>query len=107
MIKIPLISALILCFTVTNPSQPAAQSRPVWLKREFPHIVAGDTMWIGTPKGLYQYHAGEDTWAVYGESHGLPSNDIRILLWDGEFLWAATPEGLAYGDIKLNKWIAF
>ncbi|MDP2981931.1 MAG: hypothetical protein Q8O92_01205 [Candidatus Latescibacter sp.] len=84
-----------------------AQNRPVWPKGEFPHLVVDDKLWIGTHQGLYQYHSSEDTWAVYGEHSGLPSNDIRLLLWDGEFLWAATAKGLSYGDLRLNKWVTF
>lgn len=83
------------------------QNTKYWLKREFPHIVAENQLWIGTPKGLYQYHFEEDSWAVYGEHNGLPGNDVKILQWDGEFLWVATSKGLAYGDIKLNKWMSY
>jgi len=70
-------------------------------------LVVEDKLWIGTPRGLYQYHPDEDTWAIYGTHNGLPSNDIQILQYDGEFLWVVTPDGVAAGDIRLNKWLIY
>jgi len=99
--------SLIFLLIYLLPALLHAQNRQYWLKREFPHLIVEEKLWIGTPKGLYQYHDEDDTWTFYGEHSGLPSNDIRILLWDGEFLWAATTGGIAYGDIKLNKWLMY
>ncbi|MBN1290990.1 MAG: hypothetical protein JXB48_04045 [Candidatus Latescibacteria bacterium] len=103
--KIPVRFLIILLLLYSSILH--AQNRQIWLKHEFPYLTAEGTLWIGTPKGLYQYHDEEDTWAVYGEHNGLPSNDIKILLWDGEFLWVATSKGIASGDIKLNKWLTY
>ena len=92
---------------VFNTTTVFPQNPKQWLKYKFPHIIAENSLWIGTPNGLYQYHYEEDTWSIFGESNGLPSNNILVLQWDGEFLWVITPSGLAYGDIKLNKWIKY
>jgi hypothetical protein len=78
-----------------------------WVKREFKHIIIEEKLWIGTPNGLYQYHPDEDTWTVYGTHTGLPANDIKQILWDGEFLIVATSKGVAFGDINLNKWLNY
>jgi len=102
--RILIISIFIFLTTATNIFP---QTNKYWLKREFPHIIAENYLWIGTPKGLYQYHYEEDSYSVYGEHNGLPSNNIQLLQWDGEFLWVATPNGLAFGDIKLNKWLSY
>ena len=84
-----------------------SQENKQWLKREFPYAVIDGKLWLGTPKGLYQYFPEEDTWTVYGIHNGLPSNNIQILFWDGEFLWVSTPGGIASGDIRLNKWMEY
>ncbi|MBN1893910.1 hypothetical protein JW906_05425 [bacterium] len=87
---------------------PAALAYPrSWPRLEFPSTIAGDKLWIGTPKGLYQYQYDEDTWAVFGTHNGLPSDHIQILTWDGEWLWAGTPEGVAAGNIQLNQWLVY
>jgi hypothetical protein len=78
-----------------------------WPRRRFPSISADNTFWVGTPRGLYRYQFEDDAWAVFGGHNGLPSSDIRMLMWDGEWLWAATPEGVAAGDVKLNKWLVY
>jgi hypothetical protein len=99
--------SLFILFLLLTSSLLFSQTTKHWLKYEFPHLTAEGSLWIGTPKGLYQYHIDEDSWSVYGEHNGLPANEVQILLWDGEFLWAATPKGLACGDIKLNKWLNY
>ncbi|MCE5250398.1 hypothetical protein LLG96_09275 [bacterium] len=105
--RILLCYSIFLFFSLTFTEIAGALERPVWLKRKFPVLVVEDKLWIGTPSGLYQYHADEDTWTVYGIHSGMPSGDVSILMWDGDYLWAATEKGLAYGDIKLNRWMAF
>ena len=77
------------------------------MQYRFPRLIVEENLWIGTPRGLYQYHADEDTWAIYGEHTGLPSNQIQILQYDGEFLWVITPGGISAGDIRLNKWLTY
>jgi hypothetical protein len=86
------------------PLYQYAQNIKYWPKYDFPHIEAENSLWIGTPKGLYQYHSDEDSWTVYTEQNGLPSNHIQMIRWDEEYIWITTPQGIAYGDIKLNKW---
>jgi hypothetical protein len=97
----------ILFFLFLQISSSFAQQVKPWLRREFPSVVANNTFWIGTPKGLYQYRYEEDTWAIFGTHNSLPSNNVQILLWDGEWLWAGTPDGVAAGDVKLNKWLVY
>ena len=82
------------------------QAKP-WLRRAFPSLTADNALWIGTPKGLYRYQYEDDTWAVFGMHTGLPSDDIQLLTWDGEWLWVGTPAGVAAGDVKLNKWLMY
>lgn len=98
---------LTCCLFLAAFSSLFAQNTKSWLKREFPHLVVENKLWIGTPNGLYQYHPEEDTWTIYGKHNGLPANEVNILLWDGELLWATTPAGVAAGDIKLNKWLIY
>lgn len=84
-----------------------SQVEKYWPKGQFPHLVVDNKLWIGTPRGLYQYLPDDDTWAIYGQHNGLPSQNIEMLQYDGELLWVVTPEGLAAGDIRLNKWLIY
>ncbi|MBN1782036.1 hypothetical protein JW948_12965 [bacterium] len=96
---------LLICLLLPVPvlSQP---SKP-WPDYRFPAVIADNSLWIGTPTGLYQYHVEEDSWSLYGKHNGLPDNHILMLRWDGDYLWVITPEGLAQGDTRLNKWLGF
>lgn len=82
------------------------QTKP-WPWHEFPSINADNTLFIGTPNGLYKYQYEEDTWLILGTPQGFPSNHIQMLMWDGEWLWVGTPKGVAAGDIRLNKWLVY
>jgi hypothetical protein len=97
-------SSLAIVFIFLFTTSAISQTVKAWQRYEYPFLTAENTLWLGTPKGLFQYHPDEDSWSTYGTHNGLPSNDIRILFWDSEYLWVATSGGIAYGDIKLNKW---
>ncbi len=101
----PLFSCLLPLFFVY--AFAGAQDAKQWPKYKFPAIEAENSLWVGTPGGLFQYHYTEDSWSIYGKHNALPDNSIRILKYDDEFLWVATENGLAYGDIKLNKWTTY
>jgi ligand-binding sensor domain-containing protein/signal transduction histidine kinase len=62
-------------------------------------------LWAGTLRqGLYRLAAGAKNWQPYGETQGLPSMQIRIMLTkrDGE-LWVGTTFGLAYWQADLER----
>jgi hypothetical protein len=104
--KLTRFSFVLFLITLFGTSLFSQQAKP-WPRHRFPSISADNTFWVGTPRGLYRYQYEEDAWAVFGSHNGLPSNDVQMLMWDGEWLWAATPSGVAAGDIKLNKWLAY
>jgi len=95
-----------LAFFIFISSIFGQQNKP-WPWHKFPSIIANNTLWIGTPNGLYKYQYEEDTWFILGTPQGFPSNHVQILMWDGEWLWVGTSNGVAGGDIKLNKWLAY
>jgi hypothetical protein len=99
-------SFVLLLLFLFDQSLFSEQAKP-WPRRRFPSLSADNTFWVGTPRGLYRYQYEEDAWAVFGEHNGLPSNEIQMLMWDGEWLWAVTPAGVAAGDVKLNKWLSY
>jgi hypothetical protein len=97
---------LVLLLSAGAPFLGAQSGKP-WHRGRYPSLTADESLWIGTPAGLYRYQYDEDTWAVVGSHNGLPSDDVRLLMWDGEWLWAGTPDGVAAGDVQLNKWLAY
>jgi hypothetical protein len=102
-----LFQTILLFLQITGLSSLHAQSVKPWHRGAFPALAADESLWIGTPGGLYRYQYEEDTWAVIGTHNGLPADDIRLLMWDGEWLWAGTPNGVAAGDVQLNKWLSY
>ncbi|MBN1999645.1 hypothetical protein JW935_18975 [candidate division KSB1 bacterium] len=107
MTKTSALTILSTMFLLVISNSATSQNTKYWPKYKFPTITAENSLWIGTPGGLYQYHYDEDSWSIYGRHNALPDNNIRILKFDDEFLWVATANGLSYGDIKLNKWIIY
>lgn len=98
------ILTLLLAVNICNLS---SQTDKYWTRYRFPYIYFDQKLWIGTPSGLYLYHADEDAFSVFGTHNGLSANDIRILQYDGEFLIVVTSKGVDFGDIKLNKWLNY
>lgn len=64
--------------------------------------VDGDSIWIGTPKGLAVYNRAAGTWTVYTRQNSkLPDNDITALARDTRGrIWVGTAK---HGAVRIGR----
>ncbi|HIE28283.1 TPA: hypothetical protein EYP66_13445, partial [Candidatus Poribacteria bacterium] len=65
-------------------------------------------IWVGTRSGLSKYET-TDAWHTYTERNGLPSNNVRAIVYDPKrnSLWVGTPAGLAKFGIDKETFTTF
>jgi ligand-binding sensor domain-containing protein len=61
-------------------------------------FIAGDTIWVGTDKGLNRIIKNGDRYSItkYTASDGLISNTIHTVLVEGNNVFVGTPEGITH-----------
>lgn len=69
--------------------------------RVFSIAFDGDTIWAGTGDGLFRIRGNARL--RFGVEDGLPSNEIRALLLDGETLWIGGAGSLARFDLATQR----
>lgn len=92
--------------SVLSPgARPFAKADDIWsaytqaagtLSSDVVHDIAVDargSVWVAGLGGIDAYSGDQRT--AYSTAHGLPSNNVRAILPDGDLLWAATDQGLA------------
>ena len=58
-------------------------------------ILAGDSLvWVGTDGGLYKFDRKLNRWYSYMTEDGMPSDTIRTIYQEGDYLWLGTTDGL-------------
>lgn len=73
-------------------------------------VYDGESVWVGTRNGLYQYHLMSKKWSKFTTQHGLASNRISTLAVDTERgqIWVGTADaGVSRYDKTKSEWQNF
>jgi hypothetical protein len=92
-----------LLFASGLPAQPAR----VNLSRTFPVLQVGNSLWVGTPAGLYQYSSSDDSYKRFPIPGKKLDPEIKQLFYYREWLWCVLDTGLAALHVRLNDWLLF
>lgn len=84
-----------------------AQPVRVNLSKTFPVLQVGNSLWLGTPAGLYQYNSSDDSYKRFPIPGKTINPEIRQLFYYKEWLWCVLDTGLAALQVRLNDWIVF
>jgi len=63
----------------------------------------GDSLWLGTERGLFTFHPKTGALKSYTTADGLPHNIVYTILSDGPILWLGTHNGLCRFDSRSGE----
>ncbi|MEW6061292.1 MAG: hypothetical protein AB1600_05045, partial [Bacteroidota bacterium] len=116
-----LILAIVLTLTVASVTAQIAVPRPVSLSlrsttnsQSLPTsnvvtdiVVAGDTVWLGTGKGLSRSTDGGRTWKNYYNTPEFGTEDISAIAVREKEIWVATAHSVVRNDASLPEGSGF
>lgn len=88
-----------------NPSWRPINTNNGRAKKIVSLAVDGDTLWVGSEKGLSQFDKKSETWKVfYSTENGLSGNFVNSLLVQGDVLWIGTNGGVSRFAKSKKTW---
>ncbi len=61
-------------------------------------------VWVGTRRGVSQYHIGRDIWKTITVEDGLASNEVSCIAIDRERVWFGSDRGVTVYNEKTETW---
>ncbi len=71
-------------------------------------VVDGSQIWIATRRwGVLLFDPTTSRWKGYSVLNGLAGNNVNALALDGQYIWAATDDGLSAYDKSIDFWKSY
>ena len=64
-------------------------------------------VWVGTRRGVSQYHIGRDIWKTITVEDGLASNEVSCIAIDRERVWFGSDRGVTVYNEKTETWVPY
>ncbi len=90
-----------------HPAYLHSEITRLYLQRHYPVLEAENHVWIGTPRGLYRYNPGDDSFKRFSLPANYQNREVRQLYYNDEWLWCVIDNGLAALHIRLNEWLIY